>query len=102
MKVHIDRFSVGLDDLTRKQQADHIQVLKVLNRTGRFSCFEASENQVIANTMTRLLNKACTTVNPDGKKLYHGLLLKTTGGAYPWTTCELTEAGKRLIGEVTC
>jgi len=95
--IHIDRFSAVLDDLTRKQQSDHIEVLRVLARTGRFSCFEASENMVIARTMTRLLHKGCTTVDANGKKTAHGLLLKRTGGEYPWTTCELTEAGKRLI-----
>ena len=95
---HIDRFSAGLDDLTRKQQADHIEVLRVLARTGRFSCFEASENATISRTMTRLIHKGCTTLDADGKKTAHGLLLKRTGGEYPWTTCELTEAGKRLIG----
>lgn len=94
--IHIDRFSAGLDDLTRVQQADHLAVLRVLARTGRFSCFEASDNDVIARTMTRLMHKGCTTV-VNGKKTAHGVLLKTTGGAYPWTTCELTEAGKRLI-----
>jgi hypothetical protein len=95
--IHIDRFSAGLDDLTRKQQADHIEVLRVLSRTGRFSCFEASENDTIARTMTRLIHKGYTTVDFDGKKTDHGLLLKKTGGAYPWTTCELTDAGKRLL-----
>lgn len=96
--IFIDRFSAGLDDLTQKQQADHIEVLRVLARTGRFSCFEASENQIIARTMDRLIHKGCTTVDADGKKTAHGVLLKLLGGNYPWTACELTEAGKRLIG----
>ena len=96
--VHIDRFSSGLDDLTRKQQADHIAVLKVLARTGRYSIFEATENQVIAKTMDRLLWKECITVTA-GVKQKHGLLLKRTGGEYPWTTVELTDAGKQLIRE---
>jgi len=95
---HIDRFSAGLDDLTRKQQADHIAVLRVLARTGRFSCFEASENDTIARTMDRLIHKGCTTVDADGKKTAHGALLKLLGGDYPWMTVEITEAGKRLIG----
>lgn len=82
--VQICCFSAGLDDLTRKQQADHVEVLKVLARTERFSVFEATNNHVIAQTMGGLLD---------------GPLLKRTGGAYPWVTCELTEAGKRLIGE---
>jgi hypothetical protein len=94
--IHIDRFTSGLDELTRRQQADHIAVLHVLARTGRFSVFEASDNQVIARTMDRLIHKGFTTVL-DGKKTDHGLLLKLLGGNYPWTACELTEAGKRLI-----
>ena len=94
--IHIDRFSAGLDDLTRKQQADHIAVLRVLEKTGRYSIFEATENQTIAKTMDRLLCKSCITVS-DGVRTEHGLLLIRTGGEYPWATCQLTDAGKRLI-----
>lgn len=97
--VHFDRFSAGLDDLTRKQQADHVEVLRVLARTGRFSCFEASENATIGRTITRLLHKGCTMVGADGVKTEYGLLLKRAGGDYPWTNVELTESGKRMIDE---
>lgn len=97
--VFFDRFSAGLDDLTRIQQADHVAVLRVLQRTGKFSCFEASENPVIARTMTRLMHKGCTTVKADGSKKAYGLLLKSTGGDYPWTTCELTDAGRELLAD---
>lgn len=95
--VFVDRFSAGLDDLTRKQQADHIAVLRVLQKTGRFSCFEASDNDTIARTVTRLIHKGCTTVNADGSKKQYGRLLEVTGGAYPWTTCKLTEAGRQIL-----
>lgn len=95
--VHIDRFSAGLDELTRVQQADHVAVLSVLARTGRFSVFEASENAIIARTMDRLLHKGCTMVDRDGTKHEYGMLVKSLGGAYPWTNVELTDGGRRLL-----
>ena len=93
---HVDWFSTELDDLTRKQQADHIAVLRVLARTGRYSIFEATKNQVIAKTIDRLLTKSCATVS-DGKHTEHGLLLEQTGGDYPWVNIELTAAGLLLL-----
>lgn len=95
--AHIDRFSAGLDDLTCKQQADHIAVLRALHHAGRFSVFEATDNAVISRTMTRLFNKALVLRAVDGKKTFMGLLVKRTGGDYPWTTCELTDIGKKLL-----
>ncbi|MFP3428779.1 hypothetical protein SB781_03415 [Paraburkholderia sp. SIMBA_061] len=80
--VYVDRFSAGLDDLTRKQQGDHIAVLRVLNKTGRFSCFEASENQTIARTMDFIL---------------HSDLVQTTDNGYPWTGVKLTDAGRAAL-----
>lgn len=94
---HVDIFSEGLDDLTRKQQADHLAVLRVLHRTGRFSTFEASHSMVIAKTIDRLLSKSCITVD-DGVRTEHGPLLIRTGGQYPWCEVVLTDAGKRMIG----
>lgn len=94
---HVDWFSTELDDLTRKQQADHIEVLRVLARTGRYSIFEATKNKVIAKTMDHLLLRSCITI-VDGVKTEHGLLLTRTGGEYPWVEVALTEAGKQMIG----
>lgn len=94
---HIDTFSSGLDGLTRNQQADHIAVLRVLQRAGRFSTFEATENDTIARTMDRLCHKGLVLKQPDGTKTTVGRLLTVTGGEYPWTTCELTDAGKKLL-----
>lgn len=82
--ICIDRFSAGLDDLNRKQQGDHVAVLRVLHLTGRFSCFEASENQTIARTMDYILH--------DG-------LIETTDNGYPWTGVKLTQKALDLIGE---
>lgn len=94
--VHIDCFSAGLDDLTRAQQADPIAVLRVLARTGRFSIFEATENDVIARTMDRLLWIPFVT-HSNGAITDHGLLITRIGGQYPWSEIELTEAGNRLL-----
>ena len=99
-RIIVCSFSVGLDDLTRKQQADHITVLRVLKRTGRFSAFEASANETIARTMTRLCNKSLTTIEPDGTKRKRGLMLEcdmTT--PYPWTKVKLTPAAEELLAE---
>ncbi len=93
---HTDWFSTELDDLTRKQQADHIEVLRVLARTGRYSIFEATENEVIALTMDRLLWVPFVS-SSNGVITDHGLLIKKTGGQYPWSDVEVTEAGKRLL-----
>lgn len=96
-RMIVDRFSAGLDDLTRKQQADHIAVLRVLKRTGRFSAFEASENDTIARMMTRLLTKSLTTVEPDGTKHKHGVMLEWEDCGYPWTKVKLTPAAEALL-----
>ena len=95
--IHLCRFSFGLDDLTRKQQRDYVAVLRVLKRTGGFSAFEASANDTIATTMTRLLNKGLTIVRPDGRRVEYGRLLEVTGGAYPITKVRLTPAGEQLL-----
>lgn len=68
--AHVCSFSVGLDDLSRKAQADHAVVLNLLRLKGRFSVFEASANPTIAATMTHLCRHRLTTDNSCG---------------YPWT-----------------
>lgn len=88
--IHIDRFSAGLDDLTNKQQADVVTVLRVLDRTKRYSAFEATDNMVIARMMTRLHHKAY---------MHYGVLIKDAGGDYPWTNVELTEGGRKLLSD---
>lgn len=91
--VFIDRFSAGLDELTRKQQADPAAVLRVLQKTKRFSCFEASANETIGRTVTRLIHKGAEVVKPDGSRKKYGKLLEMVGGNYPWTHVELTDGG---------
>lgn len=81
--VFLDRFSSGLDELTRRQQADVGEVLTVLDREMRYSVFEATENQTIAKTMDRIIaEELITTDNSCG---------------YPWTRCELTDAGREYL-----
>ena len=69
MRFHLCSFSVGLDSLRRRQQADPEVVIAYLRKFGRFSCFEASANPVIANTMTYLCRERLMTEN----------------AGYPWT-----------------
>lgn len=80
---HIDRFSAGLDELTRRQQADVSTVLSVLGRVKRYSVFEATDNDVIATTMDRVIaDKLIKTDNRCG---------------YPWVKCRLTKAGREWL-----
>ena len=81
--VFICSFTSGIDDLPRKQQAQFEPVLRILQATGRFSVFEATANQTIAKTMTRLMASE---------------YVEDLGGAYPWKKVRLTDAGKSLIG----
>ena len=82
--VHIDRFSAGLDELTRKQQKDISCVLKVLDATGRFSVFEATENQHIAKTMDLVMKQKLVWVDREKSN-------------YPWTYVTLTDAGRAVL-----
>jgi hypothetical protein len=70
--------SAGLDDMKRKDQRDPIKVLRVLSQIKRFSVFEATDNAVIARTMT---------------KLFDWGLAASVGGAFPWTNVEVTPKG---------
>jgi len=81
--LRVCSFSVGIDEMPRRKQADDLAVLRVLAETQRFSIFEATANQTIARTMTRLM------ASP---------YLRDLGGAYPWTHVEVTEAGHAALG----
>lgn len=80
--VHVCRFSRGLNDLSRKQQSDPVTLLRALKRLGRYSCFEASDNRVIAKTMDLLHERK---------------LLDSSCGAYPWSTCTVTPLGEQFL-----
>lgn len=80
----VDRFSAGLDDLTRKQQKDHVAVLRALSNMKQYSVFEAADNDSIARTMDYIIKAG---------------LIRSTGGAFPWTTFEITEAGRDVLAK---
>lgn len=82
----VDRFSAGLDDLTRKQQKDHVEVLRALSKMTLYSVFEATENDSIARTMDYIIKAG---------------FIKHTGGAFPWSNFELTDAGRAAIATST-
>lgn len=80
--IMIDRFSVGIDELKIKEQRDISAVLRVLHNKKRFSVFEATANQVIANTMMEIMQKGYA---------------KIAWGNYPWTEVEITERGRAAM-----
>lgn len=85
--VFVDRFSAGLDDLTRKQQGSIEAVLRVLDRTGRFSVFEATENDIIARMMTTLVR---------------GKFIETDDSCgYPWTKVKLSDLGRNTLAKAS-
>lgn len=63
--IYIDNFSVGLDELSRKDQANPEKILSVIRETGTFSVFEATDNDVIAGTLTALNDRM--TTDPDSQ-----------------------------------
>jgi hypothetical protein len=85
MMMYVDCFTAGLDDLKRKEQRDMRTVLKKLSTMKRFSVFEASDNDVIAKTMTDICQ---------------GGYIETTGGDFPWTEFKITPKGQAVIDEV--
>ena len=68
--IHIGVHSVGLDDLSRKQQRDPETVLAVLRLEKCFSVFDATATRTIAKTMDALIDSGRIT---------------TVTGQYPWT-----------------
>ncbi len=84
MSIIISRHSAGLDEMKRKDQRDVQAVLKQLSTMSRFSCFEASENDDIAKTMTIICQRG---------------YIEQTGGAYPWTEFRITESGQHIIAK---
>lgn len=81
--VHICYTTSGLDELTRRKQRDSLAVAQMLVQTGRFSVFEATANEDIARTVTRLERKlGWFEYEPQ---------------TFPWTAVKLTEKGKRAL-----
>jgi hypothetical protein len=99
---YLDVFSVGLDEIPRKQIATE-RILSILHREGRFSTFEASANPAIARAMTAVLDKKNGLIQTYLPESHKGKLEpEGTRGpgfdGYPWTYVRLTEAGLRIIG----
>lgn len=78
----VDRFSAGLDELSKKDQGSVGAVMKALSKMTRFSVFEATDSDRIAKTMDKIVQRG---------------YIERTGGAYPWTTFKITEAGQKII-----
>jgi hypothetical protein len=81
--VHVCSTSSGLDELTRRQQANARIVLAHLEKAGRFSVFEVTANQVIAKMMDRLGDDNLIEVD--------------NSPGFPWSSVELTDAGRALL-----
>ena len=76
--VFLCSFSSSLSDIPAKKRGNDEYVLEVLRKNGRFSCFEASEHQKLAVTLTRLKD-AGKIVYPDPQP------------GYPWCKVEVQD-----------
>lgn len=97
--MFIDSFSAGLDEIPRSKLTKD-RVLQVLNRTGRFSVFEASAYPKIARLMTDIM--ASDLVERYVPASYRGKLEpEGTRGpdqdTFPWTYVRLTAAGRAAL-----
>lgn len=86
--VFIDSFCGAIGKMKRADQGDRVKVLTVLAGNPRFSCFDAGENDVIAQTMTSLMT--------DGYIEY-----PTPQPGYPWCKARLTAKALALLPEGT-
>jgi hypothetical protein len=94
-RIFIDRFTC-LDDLKGKNRSDPAKILAVLEKTGRFSCFDVDNR--MASAMTWLCNSSgwikCqhyeTVPDKDGYGTHQRDL-------YPWTYVTLTDAGRAAL-----
>ena len=68
--AQVGSFGIGLDEMPRRDQADPEVVLNRLRLSGRFSIWDATSNQTIANTVQRLCD--------SGR-------LETENEGFPWT-----------------
>lgn len=87
MNTFVCSFSSAISEMKRKDQGDPAKVLAVIEKSPRVSCFDLSENQTIARTVTRLKHDGLIEY-PDPQP------------EYPWNNIVLTEAGKLKLKEV--
>ena len=83
-RIFVCSFSGAIGDMKRKDQRDRLKVLAVLKESPRFSVWDASDNQGIANTMTDL--------KTDGLIDY-----PEPQPGFPWSKARVTEAGMKLL-----
>ena len=81
--VFLDTFSGDVADLPRKKRTD-IEVLKVLSKSPRVSCFDMVEHTWLRNIICRLLSKQAVHAVDEG---------------FPWTQYRVTASGKLLLSE---
>lgn len=83
VRVFIDCFDECLHELPRRKQRDAREVALHLAKAGRFSVFEATANQDIARTVTRVLASGWFATD------------KSCG--FPWTKVSLTDRGRTVL-----
>ena len=102
--VFIDSFSVGIDELSRKDASNELLVLGIISKAGRFSCFEASDNPTIAATMTRLMHgplvEKYLPESYKGQMEPGGDARAPDSDTYPWTYVRLTPAGRAALSDL--
>lgn len=81
--MFIDVFSAGLDDMPRRKQRSTYHVLDFLSRIEQYSIFEATENEIIAETMDRLIRM--------------GLIECDNSCGYPWIAVKVTAKGSEYL-----
>lgn len=88
MRVIVCSFSGAISDMKKKDQRDEMKVLAVLSRSPRFSCFDASENQGIANSITNLKKRGLIEYPKPQPE-------------FPWCKVKITDAGNALLKQRT-
>ena len=81
--IHVDRFT-SLAEGPKNKQGDPATVLRALHKAGRFSIWDATDNQTIAATMTRIVQG--------------GYIERDDVTPYPWTKAILTPKGLAAAG----
>lgn len=83
-RVHIDYFGSAIGEMKRRDQSDNFKVLLVLKASPRFSVFDATDNQSIAKTLTRLMDLAF-------------IEYPAPQPGYPWAVAAITEKGIKFM-----
>jgi hypothetical protein len=85
-RIFMDSFSGAIGDMKPADKNDMRKVLAVLDKTPRFSCFEASERPAIANTLTDLM-------------LSGYIEYPKPQPGFPWCRAVITDNGRSLMEE---